>query len=163
SRMAAKIFNLIRRVVPATTEASAWTVKGHDAEGREEFEAEVFAGLGVLARAAPDGEPEAIVVSVQGSANHPVIVAVRDRATERKVLKHVTLREGETLVHNGQMILHLQADGIRIGRAGGTFRRVALEGHTHFVNNLPVTGGGGGTVSGNTQGPSLISDDLEVS
>lgn len=126
----------IRRMVAAAAGA-AWSLTGHrDELGQaERVDAEVFANLGYTARPGAESSTEAIVVTVEGAANHQVVVATRDQSAERAVVELAGLAAGETLLFNtagAPRIVKLTRDGdILIGAPGANFQPVALADHTH--------------------------------
>lgn len=128
------IRNMIRRMLVAATGTVTWALHGHrdESDRLEATEAEVYAGIGFAARPPASGAPEAIVVTVEASANHPVIIATRDRKTEGAVTEQARLAANETMVFNGECIVKLTKDGdVLIGKLGAEFHAVARADHTH--------------------------------
>lgn len=130
-----RLRGMIRRMVVAAADV-AWSLTGHmDEHGRAETaDAEVFGNIGHAARPG-SASAEAIVVTVEASANHQVIVATRDQSAERAVVELAGLAPGDTMMFNTAgppRIVKITKDGdILIGAPGGAFQPVALADHTH--------------------------------
>ena len=133
-RTATRLFNLARRMVILAHDATEWLIEGFrdEADHVETRQAEVFPGIGILARPPTDGAAEAVVIAEGGSANHLLIVGTRDHKTAQAIIAQVGLAAGETIVYNALRVIKLTKDGdVLIGDPGGNFQAVALAGHTH--------------------------------
>ncbi len=98
----------IRRLVVKLTAGAIWQVTGFRLldGGTETRKAEAFTGIGLSSR--PPGDAEAIVVMV-GDGNTPIVIAVRDEATRKKVASAIGL--DETMLFNSTSCVYLKADG----------------------------------------------------
>ncbi|MCG8418462.1 MAG: hypothetical protein MJE77_11020 [Proteobacteria bacterium] len=168
-RRARQIAGMVRRMTIVATYAVRWVVHGYSDEAGnvEETAAEVYPGLGYAARPLDDDAAEAIVVQVAGQANHPALIATRDRTAENAAIQRAGLEPGERLLYNHHAQIKLAADGtiiaynevaqvkltasgtIEIGARDGSFQPVALADHTHDFGPLQagqytVTAGGAG-------------------
>jgi Bacteriophage Mu Gp45 spike protein len=113
SAAATMLRGTVRRLVADAAEGAVWKLLGYlDSDGkRETFDAESFQHVGFGSRA--PGQAEVIVVHVGGEAEHPVIVATRDRSTQ------VALAKDETAIWNSKVIVKITADGVvEIGTPG---------------------------------------------
>jgi phage gp45-like len=114
---------MIRRVLVNLTDGALWRIIGHRLlEGREARDVEVFPGIGIFARPAKGGSPEAIVANPGGGAASGVIVAMRDEATRKKV---ADLKSDETTAYNSLSRVHIVDDGtVEIRSHAGVARRL---------------------------------------
>lgn len=163
-RTARSLKNMIRRMLIVSTDAVLWTLHGHrDERSVESFQAEVYAGVGFAARPPKSGNPEAIVVTVEASANHPVIVATRDRTTEGAVVEQAGLEPGETLVFNGGCILKLTKDGdVLLGNLDEKFHAVARADHTHRAPAITGQAAYAEGATARTGPPDKVSEHVKV-
>ena len=106
---------VVRRLVADATEGLTWRLLGYlDAiDGkRETFDVENFQQVGFGSR--PPGQAEVVIVNVGGEAEHPIIVATRDRSTQ------VALAADETAIWNSKVVVKITAAGVvEIGTPGG--------------------------------------------
>lgn len=162
----ARITDMVRRFVPTSTaDPTRWQVEGFvDGDETERDDLDVFQGIGFASRP-PDGAAAECVAVAVNARDHHVIVATRDASTTQAVIAEVQLEMDETVVFTSNSIVKITADGeVMLGRIGGDFKRVALEGHTH---PLPALSGTTtySTVqdpTAKTFGPDSISDDTKV-
>lgn len=159
-KAARRLRNLLRRVSVTQSSGGVWTVELGVDETGETFreQAEVFEGAGFSARP-PTDQGEAILVTINASADHPVIIATRDEATRASVVKTVGLEPDETIVFNSGYVLKLASDGVKVGAVGGTFKAVALADHTHGPGTFTA---GGDSVLGSSGASSSNSTDTKV-
>ena len=149
----------------AGTDALRWALTGHQDENGmvERDQAAVYAGIGYAARPPAEGSAEAIVLTVETSANHTVIVAARDQQTTGAVVDAVGLEANETLMHNADLIIKITKDReILLGLPGGEYRAVALADHTH---QAPAISGQAAYVDGTgarTGPPNKVSTHVKV-
>jgi phage gp45-like len=138
----------VRRMVVKITKAAIWQITGFRLlDGSTETRnAEHFGGIGIAAR--PPGDAEAIVLMV-GDADAPVIVAVRDEATRRKIA--AALKIDETMIFNSKSCVHVKDDGtIEARSASGTAQALATKADVvalaNFVQGLFVGGSGSAVI-----------------
>lgn len=148
-----RAWGAVRRFVITMTETAIWQVTGvRLPDGIETRRAEVFGGIGLVARPPAGVEAEAIGAMV-GDANAPVIVAVRDEAT--RSAKMGDIAEDETAIFNGQARVHVRADGTIEARThGGTAKQLvtiddynALRDWIHTTMIVNATGATAGTTT----------------
>lgn len=161
SRAATMLQGMIRRLVTSVTDGALWQVLGYtNFDGkRESYGAELFQHVGFASR--PAGAAEVVVVNVGGAAEHPIIVATRDRSTA------VALEADETAIYTSTGIVKVTKDGDVIVRAkaGRTVSvddgsgaaelatKADLDALAHYVDHvltLPVSGGTAGPTAGTT-------------
>jgi len=111
--------------------------------------------VGLVARSADPSRTEFVVVNVHGNDKHPVAVAALDWSRQA-VIDEAGLEADETLLHNSQRMVKLDADGfVLMGAFSGIEKALALledvqslnarvsalEGnfnaHTHAANGTP--------------------------
>jgi len=142
---------MIRRMLAAAAAGARWVVTGgEDADGNVETdELEVFGVAGVASR--PAGEIDVMVLRV-GGGGHAVIVGSCNRSTMLSALG-ADLAADEIAVYNTKSFVRITADGdVLIGRADGTFERVATESHVHGPGTFANSGGAVTGLSGGAAG-----------
>ena len=78
------LVGLVRRLVVKLSSSGIWQVAGFRAV-KEAIQAEVFQGVGFWARPPGNVTAEAVVVNVGAEADHPLVIALRDKATQAAV------------------------------------------------------------------------------
>jgi hypothetical protein len=129
--MLRRLAGLVRRMAVGATAKILWQLTGvRGLDGKSPpIEVEVFSGLGIYARPATNGQPEAIVVNV-GGAKLPVIVATRDAKSLQAMIGELDGKPaaGELVLFPpaGGAVIYCKADGtVEIRTPGGTASRLA--------------------------------------
>lgn len=106
-----QLAGVARRVAVRLTSSAFWQTIGHlllDNTTQETADAEVFSGIGYYARPPAGANAEAIQIHPGGPAN-PVLVAMRDEATRKKVAGAAL--QDETFVYNSKVAIRLTSGG----------------------------------------------------
>lgn len=140
-----KLHGLVRRMaISISKQIHAWQVTGVRMLGGDEvFRADLFSGVGRLARPPLTGKPEAIVVMASGGADGAALVGTRDMKTAIAVLREVTGRDylepGESLTFTapaGGAVIHMRADGTTEVRSStGTAVELATKADVQQLRN----------------------------
>lgn len=133
------VLGRVRRFAITLTTRALWQVAGHllpDNETIETHNAPPFTGVGLYARPAADGNPEAIVVFVGGPSN-PVIVATRDEKTRAAVFAAAgELAPGEAAIYSPAAIIVAKADGtVEIRTPGGVAVSLATKADVQTIRD----------------------------
>lgn len=118
--LARRVAGIVRRMAVGVTSGTFWQVLGHELLDRttETRDAEVFGGVGIVARPPSGTRAEAIVV-FPGGASQPMIVGARDLDTARSAVGE--LAEDETAIYTGKLVIKLRSDEtVTICKVGGT-------------------------------------------
>jgi phage gp45-like len=103
------VAGLIRRMVVTLAQGGRWQLRGFRSLGEVVADVEVFAGLGLWARAPEGVEVEAVVVAV-GDSKAPVVVALRDERTRSRVA--AAIAADTTVLHNSACGVYLTPAGL---------------------------------------------------
>jgi hypothetical protein len=129
--MLRRLAGLVRRMAVGATAKILWQLTGvRGLDGKSPpIDVEVFSGLGIYARPAADGQPEAIVVNV-GGAKLPVIVATRDAKSLQAMISALggPPAAGELLLFPpaGGAVIYCKADGtVEVRSPAGSAERLA--------------------------------------
>lgn len=123
-----KLAALVQRMAITLTAEVLWQLAGFRLpDGSQQvIKAEPFTGIGFFSRPPSSGEPEAIVVNVEG-ASAPMIIAIRDEKTRAAIVG--ALLQGETAMYTDKSLFKINADGTMEGRSAN--------GTAHFLGTVP--------------------------
>lgn len=144
--LARRAAGMIRRMAVGVTSRTFWQVLGHQLlDGlRETRSAEVFQGVGIVARPPNGSSTETIVVFPAGGAAQPVIVGARDVATARAAVGE--LAPDETAIYTSAAVIVIKAGGtVEIRTPGGTAVPLATKADLEALRSAIV---GAATVAG---------------
>lgn len=152
--LARRVGGLVRRMAVGVTSRTFWQVIGHilpfdPNKKRETHDAEVFQGVGIVARP-PDGSKTETIVVFPGGASQPVIVGSRDLKTARAAVGE--LAADETAIYTSAAIVIIKANGtVEIRTSGGAAVPLATKAdleklETAIAGAVPLAGDGGATL-----------------
>lgn len=121
SNFAREVAGMIRRMVVGVTSTTFWQVLGDELLDGKIWtkDAEVFQGVGVVARPPEGASVETVVVFPAGGAAQPIVVGARDVATARAAVGE--LEPDETAIYTSAAIVVIKAGGtVEIRTPGGT-------------------------------------------